>query len=66
MQRDGISRQQADAKIAAQMPLRAKRAKSQHVVDNSGAKSATEVQVRPGTAPHLLMQAVCSIPALHA
>ena len=49
MQRDGCSRQQADAKIAAQMPLDAKRAKSQHVVDNSGAKQETEAQVRPGS-----------------
>lgn len=45
MRRDGCSRELAESKIAAQMPLAVKRKKSQHIIDNSGSKHDTELQV---------------------
>ena len=47
MARDGCSRELAGSKVAAQMPLDAKRAKSQHIIDNSGSWEETHAQV-PG------------------
>lgn len=44
--RDGCTREQALARIRAQMPLDEKRALADHVIDNSGAPEATERQVR--------------------
>lgn len=45
MERDGCSRELAEAKVGAQMPLAAKRAKSQHIIDNSGSREETRAQV---------------------
>ncbi|HEX9095194.1 MAG TPA: dephospho-CoA kinase [Candidatus Dormibacteraeota bacterium] len=44
-QRDGISAEAARQRIAAQMPLDAKRARADHVIDNSGTREDTRRQV---------------------
>lgn len=45
MTRDGLSSDQAEARLAAQMPLDDKRAHATWVIDNSGAPEATRPQV---------------------
>jgi len=42
----GVSEERARAIIAAQMPIEGKRAKAQHVIDNSGSQDATRKQVQ--------------------
>jgi dephospho-CoA kinase len=42
----GVSEERARAIIAAQMPIEEKRAKAQHVIDNSGSQDATRQQVQ--------------------
>jgi dephospho-CoA kinase len=44
--RDGVTRELALQRLAAQLPIEAKRALATHVIDNSGALAATERQVR--------------------
>jgi dephospho-CoA kinase len=44
--RDGISPEQARARIASQMPVAEKARLADHVIDNSGDRAATEAQVR--------------------
>lgn len=44
MKRDGLSRQDVEARISRQMPLERKREFSHWVIDTSGEKSATEMQ----------------------
>jgi len=44
-QRDGLSTEAASQRIAAQMPLEAKRARADHVIDNSGTREDTRRQV---------------------
>lgn len=44
-QRDGLSAEAAHQRIAAQMPLEAKRARADHVIDNSGRRQDTQRQV---------------------
>jgi dephospho-CoA kinase len=44
-QRDGLSADAARQRIAAQMPLEAKRARADHVIDNSGNREDTRRQV---------------------
>jgi dephospho-CoA kinase len=46
MTRDGLSRAEAAARIAAQLPLAAKVAAATHVIDNDGDLAATRRQVR--------------------
>jgi dephospho-CoA kinase len=43
--RDGLSTEAARQRIAAQLPLEAKRARADHVIDNSGAREDTRRQV---------------------
>ena len=43
--RDGRSRQDAEARLAAQIPIDEKRAQADHVIDNSGTLEETERQV---------------------
>jgi dephospho-CoA kinase len=45
MARDGISRQEAEARIASQAPLDQKRERASHVIDNSGTREETRAQV---------------------
>lgn len=45
MARDGLTRAQAEARLAAQLPLDDKRAFATHVVDNSGTREETRAQV---------------------
>jgi dephospho-CoA kinase len=44
-QRDGLGREEIQQRIAAQMPLAAKRARADHVIDNSGSREQTRLQV---------------------
>ncbi|MCX5738682.1 MAG: dephospho-CoA kinase [Proteobacteria bacterium] len=44
--RDGCTREQAEHRIAAQLPIDEKRALADHVIDNSGALADTDRQVR--------------------
>jgi len=44
-QRDGLSADAARQRIDAQMPLDAKRARADHVIDNSGSRDDTRAQV---------------------
>lgn len=44
--RDGYDRDEAERRIASQMPLDQKRALADHVIDNSGSLEATERQVQ--------------------
>lgn len=46
MDRDGATRERVQARMAAQLPLEAKRREATHVVDNSGSLADTERQVR--------------------
>jgi dephospho-CoA kinase len=43
--RDGLTREQAAARIAAQMPLADKRARADHVLENDGSRAELERQV---------------------
>ena len=45
IQRDGLSRSDASARIASQMPLDDKRRLATHLVDNSGSRDATRAEV---------------------
>jgi dephospho-CoA kinase len=45
MERDGIAREDAGKRLAAQMPIDEKRRRATWVVDNSGGLAATEAQV---------------------
>jgi len=45
MQRDGCDREEAERRVAAQMPLAEKKALADHVIDNSDGLDATERQV---------------------
>ena len=44
--RDGCTREEAEARIAAQMPIDEKKAMADYVIDNSGTPEETEKQVR--------------------
>jgi dephospho-CoA kinase len=44
--RDGCRRDEAERRVAAQMPIDAKRALADHVIDNSGSPEETERQLR--------------------
>lgn len=46
MQRDGINREEALQRVAAQMPMKEKRRYGKVIIDNSGSLSETERQVR--------------------
>jgi dephospho-CoA kinase len=46
MERDGIDREAAASRIAAQLPLADKIAVADHVIDNSGTQDQTRAQVR--------------------
>jgi dephospho-CoA kinase len=45
MRRDGLSSTDAEARIRAQMPIEAKRAHADYIIDNSGSREATRRQV---------------------
>ncbi|GAA6081729.1 dephospho-CoA kinase domain-containing protein isoform X1 [Tachysurus ichikawai] len=45
MQRDSLSREEAEQRIAAQMPLSEKRGLARHVIENSGSREDTHRQV---------------------
>jgi dephospho-CoA kinase len=44
--RDGCTRDEAERRVAAQMPIDDKRALADHVIDNSGSPEQTERQLR--------------------
>jgi dephospho-CoA kinase len=46
MARDGVTREFALQRMAAQLPIEEKRALATHVIDNAGSLAATESQVR--------------------
>ena len=46
MDRDGLSREDAQARMDAQMPLDEKARMADYVIDNSGSPEETERQVR--------------------
>ncbi len=46
MERDGCSRQEAEARVRAQMSIEEKRRRADYVIDNSGTLEETERQVR--------------------
>ena len=58
--RDGLSAEAARQRIAAQMPLDAKRARADHVIDNSGSREDTRRQVE--AIYHLYASAAASPP----
>ncbi|XP_062382850.1 dephospho-CoA kinase domain-containing protein isoform X2 [Sardina pilchardus] len=45
MQRDGLTQEEAEQRVATQMPLKEKRGLASHVVDNSGGREDTHRQV---------------------
>lgn len=45
MQRDGLTQEQAEQRVAAQMPLNEKRGLANHVIENSGGREDTHRQV---------------------
>lgn len=45
MQRDGLTHEQAESRLASQMPLEAKRVFATHLIDNAGTPEATRAQV---------------------
>ncbi|KAJ8264563.1 hypothetical protein GJAV_G00150730 [Gymnothorax javanicus] len=45
MQRDGLTQEQAQQRIASQIPLNEKRAMADHVIENSGSREDTHRQV---------------------
>lgn len=45
MQRDGLTREQAEQRVASQMPLGEKRGLASHVIENSGSQEDTRRQV---------------------
>ncbi len=59
-QRDGLAAEAAGQRIAAQMPLDAKRARADHVIDNSGSRKDTRRQVE--AIYHLYAPAAASPP----
>ncbi len=59
-QRDGLSAEAARQRIAAQMPLDAKRGRADHVIDNSGSREDTRRQVE--AIYHLYAPAAASPP----
>jgi dephospho-CoA kinase len=46
MDRDGCTRQEAERRVQAQLPIEEKRALADHVIDNSGTREETARQVR--------------------
>ena len=58
--RDGLSAEAARQRISAQMPLDAKRARADHVIDNSGSRADTRSQVE--AIYHLYAPAAASPP----
>jgi dephospho-CoA kinase len=46
MARDGCSREEAERRVRAQMPIEEKKALADYVIDNSGSLDDTERQVR--------------------
>jgi dephospho-CoA kinase len=44
--RDGLTADEAKARLAAQLPIDTKRGRADHVIDNGGDRAATERQVR--------------------
>jgi dephospho-CoA kinase len=44
--RDGCTAEEAERRVAAQMPIDDKRELAEHIIDNSGSLSATEAAVR--------------------
>jgi hypothetical protein len=59
MARNGLSAEQASARVGSQMPLEAKRRRADVVIDNSGSQDATQKQVRPTCL--LLLSAVANL-----
>lgn len=45
MQRDNLTQEQAEQRVAAQMPLNEKRGLANHVIENSGSREETHRQV---------------------
>ncbi|KAK0131080.1 Dephospho-CoA kinase domain-containing protein [Merluccius polli] len=45
MQRNGLDQEQAEQRVAAQMPLNEKRGLAKHVIENSGSREDTHRQV---------------------
>ncbi|KAL4660509.1 Dephospho-CoA kinase domain-containing protein-like [Arapaima gigas] len=45
MQRDGLTQEEAEQRIATQMPLKEKRGLAKHVIENSGSREDTHRQV---------------------
>lgn len=45
MQRDGLTQQEAEQRVATQMPLKEKRGLASHVIENSGSREDTHRQV---------------------
>ncbi|XP_049614919.1 dephospho-CoA kinase domain-containing protein [Syngnathus scovelli] len=45
MQRDGLTAEEAEQRLAAQMPLKEKRGLASHVIENSGTREDTQRQV---------------------
>ncbi|KAL2078316.1 hypothetical protein ACEWY4_026001 [Coilia grayii] len=45
MQRDGLTQEQAEQRVATQMPLKEKRGLANHVIENSGSREDTHRQV---------------------
>lgn len=45
MQRDGLTQEQAEQRVATQMPLKEKRGLASHVIENSGSREDTHRQV---------------------
>ena len=46
MARDGLTAQQAQARIDSQMPLSEKLARADRAIDNSGSREATKARLR--------------------
>ncbi|KAJ3045696.1 hypothetical protein HDV00_007822 [Rhizophlyctis rosea] len=70
IQRDGLTEEQAEARINSQMPIEQKRAMADIVVDNSGTKEETKKQVEelvlrtlPGSVRTTLVWSLLCIPA---
>ncbi len=54
VERDGCSKDLAQSKVAAQMPLEQKQKWCQYIIDNSGTRQSTEAQVCCTTLPNSL------------
>jgi dephospho-CoA kinase len=57
MARDGCTRDEAERRVRAQLPIEEKRRRADHVIDNSGSPADTEAQVRR------LFDALCGAPS---